>query len=78
MKWIVEATHIKDFKIKITFNDKRTAVIDFQGLLTGEIFEPLKDKEYFRDFTLNQELGVITWPNGADFAPEYLYSISSN
>ena len=38
MKWITEAKHIKNFEIKVTFNDKKTAIIDFAGLLTGEIF----------------------------------------
>ena len=37
------------------------------------MFEPLKDLEYFRSFRLEPELGTVSWPNGADFAPEFLH-----
>jgi hypothetical protein len=41
--------------------------------LDGEIFELLRDIPFFRNFTVNQELHTVVWPNGADFAPEFLY-----
>jgi hypothetical protein len=36
------------------------------------VFEPLKEVEYFRKFQVHPELRTIVWPNGADFAPEFL------
>jgi hypothetical protein len=38
----------------------------------GEVFEPLSDASYFRQFRVHPELGTLVWPNGADFAPEFL------
>ena len=37
--------------------------------------EPLKDTGFFRRVAVNPETGTIEWPNGADFAPEFLHEI---
>jgi hypothetical protein len=37
------------------------------------VFEPLKDVEYFKRFKVAPDLGTLVWPNGADFAPEFLH-----
>jgi hypothetical protein len=36
------------------------------------VFEPLKDVAYFARVELHPELHTLVWPNGADFAPEFL------
>jgi hypothetical protein len=41
------------------------------------VFEPLADPAYFREVRLDEELGTIVWPNGADVAPETLHSRAS-
>jgi hypothetical protein len=42
--------------------------------LDGPIFEPLRDIEVFKTFRVHPELHTVVWPNGADFAPEFLHS----
>jgi hypothetical protein len=32
----------------------------------------LQTDEYFRNFKLDPDLRTLVWPNGADFAPEFL------
>ena len=47
--------------------------VDLQSSPDGQIFQPLKEPAYFRNFRIN--FNTIEWENGADFAPEYLYEI---
>mgnify|MGYP001272940563 CR=1 FL=1 len=68
-----KAKYVKDFVIRIYFTDDVEGEINFEGDLEGEIFEPLRDTSYFTKFVVHPELHTLTWPNGADFAPEYLY-----
>jgi hypothetical protein len=37
------------------------------------VFEPLKDVAEFAKLRADPELSTLVWPNGADFAPEFLY-----
>ena len=52
--------------------ERHTIWLRFADGTEGEVFEPLKDKEYFKAFRLHPELRTVVWPNGADFAPEFL------
>jgi hypothetical protein len=68
---VVHAEYRGDFRIRLVFNDGTEGTIDFSEWLEGPVFEPLKEREYFARFFL--EGGTVTWPNGADVAPETLY-----
>jgi hypothetical protein len=68
---VVRATYDQAFRIRLTFNDGTEASVDFQPWLSGPVFEPLKQAGYFRKFFVDG--GTVTWPNGADIAPETLY-----
>jgi len=37
------------------------------------VFEPLKDIALFAQASVHPQLHTVTWPNGADLAPEFLY-----
>jgi hypothetical protein len=50
------------------FDDQTERVIDFEPILSGPVFGPLKDKVLFNQVTLD-EFGTLEWPNGADIAP---------
>jgi hypothetical protein len=70
---VVEAEYVRDYVIHIKFADGIEGDIDLEDELDGEVFEPLKDPTYFKDFEVHPDLHTVTWPNGADFAPEFLY-----
>ncbi len=73
---VIDAKYIEGYKIKFRFNDGKTKTIDFQDQLWGEMFDPLKNKDYFKKFKLNPF--SIEWENGADFAPEFLYNFGES
>ncbi len=70
---VSDARYIKDFIIMVRFADGVEGAVNLSDELEGEIFQPLKNVEYFKKFIVHPELHTLTWPNGADFAPEFLY-----
>ena len=75
MHYVMAAKYVRDYKLAITFEDGRTKEVDLTPYLNGEIFEPLKDVEYFKKVRVNSDMETICWDNGADLAPEFLYQI---
>ncbi|MBI3430215.1 MAG: DUF2442 domain-containing protein [Actinobacteria bacterium] len=71
---LVEAGYKDGYTIWIRFADGVSGDVNLQGELWGEVFEPLKNLSEFRKFKVDEELQTLVWPNGADFAPEFLYS----
>lgn len=70
---LVDARYVKGFVLRLKFSDGLEGEIDLASELYGPIFEPLKDPEIFRRFRFDPELHNVVWPNGADFAPEFLH-----
>ncbi len=69
--------YIEGFELKITFDNSEIKVVNLENVLEGEIFEPLKNIEYFKQVRVDEEIETICWENGADFSPEYLYEIGN-
>jgi hypothetical protein len=62
-----------EYRLRLTFDDETVGEVDFAGSEWRGVFEPLRDPDYFARVTVDAEAGTITWPNGADMAPEPLY-----
>ena len=70
---VISAEHVSAYVVRLKFRDGTVGEIDLSAELTGPIFEPLRDLEVFKRFRIHPEFHTLMWPNGADFAPEYLY-----
>jgi hypothetical protein len=68
-----DAKYLHDFVVWLRFNDGAEGEIDLAAELEGEMFAPLRDPITFQKLRVDPELQTIAWPNGADFAPEFLY-----
>lgn len=65
---------VGDHRLRLSFEDGMVAVIDFTAREWRGVFEPLRDPRYFARVALDEQLGTIVWPNGADMAPETLHA----
>jgi len=75
---IEAAEYAGGYKIRFTLGDGTSGTLDLERELWGEVFEPLKDVAVFRQFSIHPELRTVCWPNGADFAPEFLYEATAH
>lgn len=72
---VIGVTYLENYRLRLKFSDGVVKDIDLKNELYGEVFEPLKDIEFFKQVAVNSETNTIEWPNNADFAPEFLYEI---
>jgi hypothetical protein len=61
------------YMLAVAFTDGTTQEINFLPVLQGAVFGPLQDLGKFNAVTLDEEVGTLTWPNGADFDPATLH-----
>jgi hypothetical protein len=71
--WVTDAKYIDGYKLALTFNDGLKKIVDLEPHLNGQVFEPLKDLENFKQFHVSD--WTVEWSNGADKAPEFLYDL---
>lgn len=65
---------LQAFALRLGFDDGTMREIDLEDELWGPVFEPLRrDPQLFRQVSVDEELGTIVWPNGADMDPDVLH-----
>jgi hypothetical protein len=63
-------------RLRVTFLDGLSGEVElgrwlFSASVTGTIFESLRDEAIFQQVFL--DMGAVTWPNGADLAPDAMH-----
>ena len=64
---------IDSYVLEIGFDDGSSRRIDFEPVLEGELFGPLRDPRLFAQVKLDPEVHTLVWPTGADFDPATLH-----
>ena len=71
---VVAARAVGGHRVWLRFDDGTEGEVDLAGHLEGEVFAPLLDIGYFARLRVG-EGRTLEWPNGADFAPEFLHDL---
>ena len=77
---IIHITQVKvvgPHELVLTFDNGASRRVNLARELYGAVFEPLHDPDYFAQVSIDPRSGTITWPNGADFAPDFLYELEA-
>src|SRR6059036_2931763 len=61
------------YVLRVRFDDHIEQVINFEPVLGGELFRPLRDLTVFNQVRIDPEVHTLVWPNGADFDPATLH-----
>jgi hypothetical protein len=70
---VTDAEYLDAYRLRLRFSNGVEGIVDLQPELYGEVFEPLLDRQLFQQVFLTSR--TLEWPNGADFAPEFLLSL---
>lgn len=61
------------YTLQVGFEDGTEQRIDFQPVLGGKLFGPLRELTLFDQVRIDPEVHTLVWPNGADFDPATLH-----
>jgi hypothetical protein len=64
---------VSPYTLRVRFDDATEQVINFEPVLAGELFRPLRSLEVFNQVRVDPEVHTLVWPNGADFDPATLH-----
>jgi uncharacterized protein DUF2442 len=70
---VVAAEYDAEYRVHLQFNDGCSKLVDLRPLLIGPVFDPITAESEFRGFFI--DAGTLSWPCGADLAPEALYAL---
>ncbi len=62
------------YTLRIEFDDESEQIIDFEPVLQGFYFAPLRNLEVFNCVRLDPKIHTLVWPNDAAFDPATLYN----
>ena len=71
---VTEVTVLPGYRLRVTFNDGRRGIVDMSAVQTVDdcgVYTGLRDTELFARAYV--DLGAVTWPNGADLDPAWMY-----
>lgn len=75
MLHVTSVRPVAGYRLWLHFSDGTEGEVDLGPELEGAVFEPLRDSSVFAQVSIDPDVHTIAWPNGADFAPEFLHGL---
>lgn len=73
--WLIEAVSVSRDEMIVRFRDgfvRAVARDEALSALPSRVAAELRDPDAFAEARFDPDVGTVTWPNGADLAPEFL------
>lgn len=70
---ITDARVVRHGVLALTFADGLQGDVDVLDRMNGPVFEQARTPAGFAEVAVDDETGTVTWPGGADLAPDTLY-----
>jgi hypothetical protein len=70
---VTEFEIVGPYTLRVRFDDGTEQVINFEPVLYGELFGPLREVHVFQQVRVDPDVRTLVWPNGADFDPWVLH-----
>ena len=74
-KRIVSLRVISHGILELEFDCGTRRQVDLSPVMAGSLFGELNNPDFFKQASLDQEVGTVFWPNGADFDPDTLFHL---
>ncbi|MHB9028199.1 MAG: DUF2442 domain-containing protein [Candidatus Latescibacterota bacterium] len=73
-----KVTCLGGYILEVEFEDGEKGKVNLGTLAErGGVFSSFSDPDYFRQVSIDRELGVLSWPGGVDIAPEAVYHLAT-
>ena len=72
---VTEVRVVGPHSLELAFDNGTRKRVNLRRELYGVVFEPLRDPAYFAQAYLDPDSRTVAWPDGADFAPDYLFHL---
>ena len=72
---VTEARPLGGHRLRVTFVDGFVGETDLQNLplqRRGPLVQALRDEDFFQRVSVDEECGVVAWPNGYDICADVL------
>lgn len=71
---VIDFEVVGPYTLRLIFDDGEERIINFEPVLYGHYYGPLRDQNLFNQVRLDSEVHTVVWPNEADFDPATLYN----